>query len=341
MIKNLKGRPRRRAVHDLLRQLLLLSRRGCSRSATPRTRTPRVARKAMGQSPAGLFGYSHMLGGFPGGQAEYLRVPFADVGPIKIPERLPDEQVLFPLRHLPDRLHGRRKRRDRERATPSRSGAAGRSGSSPSRAPGCSAPAGDRHRPGAGAAADGPEHGKAETINFEEQDVYDRLMEMTSGRGPDRCIDAVGRRGACRRAASMRCSTRRRQAVMLGHRPATRAARGDHVLPQGRHGLDPRRLHRVPRQDSVRRRDEQRLDAEDGPDACAALSSPLLKKIEAGEIDPSFVITHRLRSTSARGLQDLPRQGGWLHQGGAETCCVSRYTRARLKRNTREPFRTR
>jgi threonine dehydrogenase-like Zn-dependent dehydrogenase len=54
-----------------------------------------MARKAMGQSPAGLFGYSHMLGGYPGGQAEYLRVPFANVGPIKIPDGLSDEQVLF------------------------------------------------------------------------------------------------------------------------------------------------------------------------------------------------------------------------------------------------------
>jgi threonine dehydrogenase-like Zn-dependent dehydrogenase len=54
-----------------------------------------VARKAMGHSPAGLFGYSHMLGGFAGGQAEYLRVPFADVGPLKIPSGLRDEQVLF------------------------------------------------------------------------------------------------------------------------------------------------------------------------------------------------------------------------------------------------------
>ena len=54
-----------------------------------------VARKAMGQSPAGLFGYSHMLGGFAGGQAEYLRVPFADVGPVKIPPGMSDDQVLF------------------------------------------------------------------------------------------------------------------------------------------------------------------------------------------------------------------------------------------------------
>jgi threonine dehydrogenase-like Zn-dependent dehydrogenase len=54
-----------------------------------------LAKKAMGHSPAGLFGYSHMLGGFAGGQAQYLRVPFADVGPLKIESNLSDEQVLF------------------------------------------------------------------------------------------------------------------------------------------------------------------------------------------------------------------------------------------------------
>src|ERR671927_408820 len=54
-----------------------------------------IAEKLMGHSPAGIFGYSHMLGGFAGGQAEYARVPFADVGPIKVPEGLTDEQVLF------------------------------------------------------------------------------------------------------------------------------------------------------------------------------------------------------------------------------------------------------
>src|SRR5437868_1053313 len=54
-----------------------------------------MARKVMGQSPAGLFGYSHMLGGFPGGQAEYLRVPYADVSPLKVPPGMPDEKVLF------------------------------------------------------------------------------------------------------------------------------------------------------------------------------------------------------------------------------------------------------
>ena len=54
-----------------------------------------MAEKMWGHSPAGIFGYSHMLGGYAGGQAEYARVPFADVGPMKIPDGLRDEQVLF------------------------------------------------------------------------------------------------------------------------------------------------------------------------------------------------------------------------------------------------------
>src|SRR5882757_7109457 len=54
-----------------------------------------MAEKVWGHSPAGIFGYSHMLGGYAGGQAQYARVPFADVGPIKIEDDLPDEQVLF------------------------------------------------------------------------------------------------------------------------------------------------------------------------------------------------------------------------------------------------------
>jgi threonine dehydrogenase-like Zn-dependent dehydrogenase len=77
-----------------------------------------IARKVMGQSPAGLFGYSHMMGGYAGGQAEYLRVPYADVGPVKVESDLPDEQVLFlsamyPVGNTSDGIHGRRGRRHR------------------------------------------------------------------------------------------------------------------------------------------------------------------------------------------------------------------------------------
>ena len=65
---------------------------------------------AYGYSGSGLFGYSHMMGGYAGGQAQYVRVPFANVGPLKIESDLPDEKVLFSVGYLPDRVHGRGKR---------------------------------------------------------------------------------------------------------------------------------------------------------------------------------------------------------------------------------------
>ena len=68
---------------------------------------------AYGYSGSGLFGYSHMMGGYAGGQAQYVRVPFANVGPLKIENDLPDDKVLISLRHFSDRLHGSRERSDR------------------------------------------------------------------------------------------------------------------------------------------------------------------------------------------------------------------------------------
>ena len=76
---------------------------GCERSNP----NAKKAEKLWGHSPAGLFGYSHLLGGFAGGQAEYLRVPFADVGPIKVPAGVERRSGVVPVGHLPDRLHGR------------------------------------------------------------------------------------------------------------------------------------------------------------------------------------------------------------------------------------------
>lgn len=150
------------------------------------------AEKALGHSPAGLFGYSHLTGGFPGGQAEYLRVPFADVGPIKIPEMLADEQVLF----LSDIL-------------PTGWMAAANCDIQPTDTVavwGCG-PVGQFAIQSAwlmgakrviaiddfeGRLQMARDIGKAETINFSKEKVYDRLMEMTGGMGPDKCIEAVG-----------------------------------------------------------------------------------------------------------------------------------------------------
>lgn len=151
-----------------------------------------IAREMMGHSPAGLLGYSHLTGGFAGGQAEYLRVPFADVGPIKIPDGLPDEKVLF----LSDIFPTGYMAAENCNIEPGDTVAIWGCG------PVAQFAIKSAWMLGAGrviAIDNVPERlrmaeteGKAETINFDEDDVYERLMEMTGGRGPDSCMDAVG-----------------------------------------------------------------------------------------------------------------------------------------------------
>ena len=101
------GRPRGGAVQHLLRHLLLLPARadGNCENTNPDSDV------AVG----GVFGYSHTTGGYDGGQAEYVRVPFADVGPMKIPDDMDDEDGALPHRHPPHRLPGRGDGRDQER----------------------------------------------------------------------------------------------------------------------------------------------------------------------------------------------------------------------------------
>jgi threonine dehydrogenase-like Zn-dependent dehydrogenase len=252
-----------------------------------------VARKMMGQSPAGLFGYSHMLGGFAGGQAEYLRVPFADVGPIKVPPTLRDEQVLF----LSDIL-------------PTGYMAAENCGIEPGDTVavwGCGPVAQFTIKSawmlGAGRviAIDrvperlhmAAEIGKAETINFENEDVYDRLMQMTGGRGPDRCIDAVGTE-AHGRGSMDAVLDKAKAAVMLGTdrphvlREAIMCCRkgGTVSVPGVYIGF----LDKIPFGAAMNKGLTLRM----GQTHVQRYTRPLLETIEAGKIDPSFVVTHRL-----------------------------------------------
>ena len=252
-----------------------------------------AARKVMGQSPAGLFGYSHMLGGFAGGQAEYLRVPFADVGPIKVPAGLQDEQVLF----LSDIF-------------PTGYMAAENCGMEPGDTVavwGCG-PVGQFAIQSAWMLGAGrviaidrvPERlgmaervGKAETINFEKEDVYDRLMQMTSRRGPDRCIDAVGTE-AHGRGSIDALIDKAKAAVMLGTdrphvlREAIMCCRkgGTVSIPGVYIGF----LDKIPLGAAM----NKGLTLKMGQTHVQRYLQPLLHKIEEGKIDPSFVITHRL-----------------------------------------------
>ena len=151
-----------------------------------------VARKVMGHATAGLFGYSHLTGGFAGGQAEYLRVPFADVGPIKVPDGLPDEKVLFLSDVYPTGYMAAENAEIENGDTVAvwGCGPVGQFAMKSARLLGAERII---------AIDDVPERlemaqreSGAETINFDDENVYETLQDMTHGRGPDRCIDAVG-----------------------------------------------------------------------------------------------------------------------------------------------------
>lgn len=252
-----------------------------------------VARKAMGHSPAGLFGFSHMLGGYPGGQAEYLRVPHADVGPIKIESDLEDEQVLF----LSDIFPTGYMAAENAEIEPGDTVAVWGCG------PVAQMCIQSCWMLGAGrviAIDRVPERlrmaevqGKAETINFDEEDVYDRLMAMTGGRGPDRCIDAVGAEAhetggvdaiIDKVKASVMLATDRahalRQAIFACRKGGTLSVPGVYV------GL----IDKMPFGAAM----NKGLTIKSGQTHVQRYTHMLLDKIEAGEIDPSFVITHRL-----------------------------------------------
>jgi threonine dehydrogenase-like Zn-dependent dehydrogenase len=256
-----------------------------------------MAEKMWGYSPCGIFGYSHMLGGYAGGQAEYARVPFADVNPLKVPEELDDEQVLF----LSDIF-------------PTGYMAAEACGIQPGDTIavwGCG-PVGmfaiksaymlgaerviaiDRFPYRLRMARD---RAGAETINYEETDIFDALEEMTGGRGPDHCIDAVGLEG---HAPGIHGAYDKMKTVMMMEtdrpvalRQAILACRsGGTVSVAGVYGGF---IDKFPMGAIVNRS----LTIKSGQTHVQRYMRPLLKRIQDGEIDPSFVITHRMRLDDA------------------------------------------
>ena len=257
-----------------------------------------MAAKEMGHSPAGLFGYTHMLGGFAGGQAELLRVPYADVGPIVVPDGIPDEKVLFLSDIFPTGYMA---------------------------AENCGIEKGDTVAIwGCGPVAQfaiqsawmlGAErviaidsvakrlemartHGRAETIDLSEGDVVDRLIDLTHGRGPDRCIDAVGAEAHGASSVKNAVDAAKEKVGLQSDRPyalmqAIEACRkggtisvpgvyfGELTLPFGA-AMNKGLTFRM------------------GQTHVQHYLAPLLGKIIEGEIDPSFVITDTI------GLDEAP-----------------------------------
>ena len=257
-----------------------------------------MAEKLWGYSPCGIFGYSHLLGGYAGGQAEYARVPFADIGPLKVPESLDDDKVLFLTDIFPTGFM-----------------AADMCGIQPGDIVavwGCG-PVGqfaiksaymlgaerviaiDRFDYRLRIAA---EKAGAETINYEHQDVQEALKEMTGGRGPDHCIDAVGMEGhgpgllgAYDKVKTvMMMETDRAYAL----RQAILACRSGGTVSVA--GVYSGFIDKFPMGAIVNRS----LTIRSGQCHVQRYMRPLLERIERGEIDPSFVITHRMR------LEDAP-----------------------------------
>jgi threonine dehydrogenase-like Zn-dependent dehydrogenase len=261
----------------------------------------RVAEKLLGRTPSGLFGYSHMLGGYPGGQAEYARVPFADVGPFKIEDGIPDEQVLFLSDIFPTGYMGA----EMCDISPGQvvavwgAGPVGQFAIASARLLGAERViAIDRFPYRLQMAQE--KAGATEVINYEEAPVLETLNELTAGRGPDACIDAVGMESHID-VRPLQAYDRAKQAVGVeSDRPhALReaimaCANGGVVSVIGVYGG---LVDKFPMGAIMNRS----LRLRSGQCHVHRYMTPLMQRILAGEIDPSFVITHRM------SLDDAPR----------------------------------
>jgi threonine dehydrogenase-like Zn-dependent dehydrogenase len=258
-----------------------------------------IAEEMMGYTPSGLFGYTHMLGGYAGGQAQFVRVPFADVGPIKIPDGLDDEQVLFLSDIFPTGYMA---------------------------AENCNIHPGDVIAIwGCGPVAQfairscfllGAERviaidrfperlelarrAGAEIVDYSrEDDLIETLRELTGGRGPDACIDAVGMEAHGHTAAALYDAAKQMMRVSLDRpnvlRQAIIACRkgGTISVPGVYAGF----IDKVPMGALM----NKGLTLRTGQTHMMKYMAPLLEIVREGKIDPRVVISHRLP------LADAPR----------------------------------
>jgi len=263
-----------------------------------------MANKLWGHSTAGMFGYSHLTGGYAGGQAEYARVPFADVGPLKVPSGLSDDQALFLSDIFPTGYMGAEmcNIRGGDVIAVWGAGPVGQFAIASAKLLGAERIiAIDRFdyrlelaRTRAGA---------TDIINYEQTNVLETLNELTGGRGPDACIDAVGLEA--HGPSAMYAYDRTKQALMLetdrpiALREAIMACRnGGIVSVIGVYGGF---IDKFP-MGSVMNRS---LTIKTGQTHVHRYLKPLLQHIERGDIDPSFVITHRMRLEDAAEAYDM------------------------------------
>ena len=256
--------------------------------------------KITGYSGSALFGYSHMYGGYPGGQAEYARVPFADVGPLKVPASLSDEQVLFLSDVLPTGYMAAENCHIKPGDTVAiwGCGPVGQFAIQSAFLLGAERVIAIDRFPERLTLAE--THSRAEVLNYSEVDVAETLRAMTGGQGPDACIDAVGleAHGTTLDAwydlakTSMYMATDRTHAL----RQAIGCCRkgGTVSIPGVYGGL----LDKFPLGAAF----AKGLTLKMGQTHMHRYMPGLLDRIERGEIDPSFIITHRVTLDDAPNM---------------------------------------
>ncbi len=264
-----------------------------------------IAEKMMGYSPSGLFGYSHMMGGYAGGQAQYARVPFADVGPLKLPEGIPDEKLVFLSDIFPTGYFGAENADIKQGDTVAiwGCGPVGQFAIRSAFMLGAERViAIDRFPYRLNLAR----KGGAETINYEEvDDVVQTLKDMTGNVGPDSCIDAVGMEAhghgfmyaTDRVKQAMRIETDRpgvlREAIMACRKGGTVSVPGVYA------GFD----DKIPMGAFM----NKALTMKTGQTHMMRFMKPLLERVERGDIDPSFVVSHRVPIDKAPQMYQIFR----------------------------------
>lgn len=264
-----------------------------------------MAEELMGYSPSGLFGYTHMLGGYSGGQAQYARVPFADVGPLKVPDGIPDEQVVFLSDIFPTGYMGAENCNIQRGDTVAiwGCGPVGQFAIRSAFLLGAERVIAIDKVPERLRLA---EQAGAETIDYSKtDDLIQLLKDMTGNLGPDSCMDAVGMEASGhtvpfkidRAKQAMKLSTDRPNVL----RQAIQACRkgGTVSVPGVYGGL----IDKVPMGAFV----NKALTMKSGQTHMMRYMKPLLDRIERGEIDPSVIISHHVSIDKAPRMYEIFR----------------------------------
>jgi threonine dehydrogenase-like Zn-dependent dehydrogenase len=260
--------------------------------------------KLMGHATCGAFGYSHLTGGFAGGQAEYVRVPFADVGPLKVPSTLSDDQALFLSDIFPTGYMGAEfcEINPRKVIAVFGAGPVGQFAIASARMLGAERViAIDRFPYRLRLAME--KAGATDVINYQEQNVQETLRDLTAGRGPDACIDWVGLAPHGNGLQYMYDAAKQATKLSLDRpmaiREAILACRGAGIVSIM--GVYAGYMDKFPIGPLMNRG----ITIKTGQCHVHRYMKPLLERIERGDIDPSFVVSHHMNLSEAAAGYDM------------------------------------